>query len=187
MANVTVTLDETLLERIDRKADAEGMTRSAYLARAVERELNSKDAGTSADSDGNADGIAADVSRTPEMQAALDGLREMLRRYRTSERHGPDPTEADGPQLTPGPGVNPAVSRALDDARELLAHAPAGDSTAIIRAERDARTEHIARLAGPAPRSPEAALKRLQELAKNREMRSDSDGSDSLRGEPDDR
>jgi hypothetical protein len=38
-----------------------------------------------------------------------------------------------------GPGAAPGVRRALARLDELFAHSPAGDSTAAIRAERDAR------------------------------------------------
>lgn len=40
MAEVTLTLDDALLERIDRCAAAEGLTRDAYVARTVEGVVN---------------------------------------------------------------------------------------------------------------------------------------------------
>ena len=81
MAKVLVSLDDALLRRIDRAAQARGLSRSAYLARLAERDL-----------------------------ARLSG-----------------------------PGVSPSVRRALARLDELFAGGPAEDSTAAIRAERDAR------------------------------------------------
>jgi hypothetical protein len=40
---------------------------------------------------------------------------------------------------TRGPGTKPSVRRALAHLDELLAFTPPGDSTALIRADRDAR------------------------------------------------
>lgn len=40
---------------------------------------------------------------------------------------------------TAGPGAKPSVRRALEELDELFQAAPGGDSTALVRAERDAR------------------------------------------------
>ena len=81
MAKVLVSLDDALLRRIDRAARAQGLSRSAYLARAA----------------------ASDLARAA------------------------------------GPGRSSRSRRALARLDELFARAPAGDSTATVRAERDAR------------------------------------------------
>ena len=81
MAKVLVSFDDTLLRRIDRAAKSHGLSRSAYLARAAERDL-----------------------------------------ARAS-----------------GPGESAGALRALARLDELFAGSPAGDSTAAVRAERDAR------------------------------------------------
>jgi hypothetical protein len=81
VAKVLISLPDTLVRRIDRTAQARGMTRSAYLAALAERD--------------------------------------------TAEQIGP--------------GASPEVRRALAEIDELLEHTPAGDSTELIRAQRDAR------------------------------------------------
>jgi hypothetical protein len=81
MPKVLVSFDGTLLRRIDRVAQARGLSRSAYLAELAQRDL-----------------------------ARLAG-----------------------------PGRSPAARRALARLDELFATTPSEDSTALIRAERDAR------------------------------------------------
>lgn len=81
MAKVLVSFDEALLRRIDRVAQARGVSRSAYLAQLAQRDL-----------------------------ARLAG-----------------------------PGSTPAAQAALARLDKLLASTPSEDSTAVIRAERDAR------------------------------------------------
>jgi hypothetical protein len=78
---VLISVDQQLLRRIDRAARAEGLARSAYLARLAEQDL----------------------------------------------------------ARTFGPGRDPAARRALRSLDRLVDGAPSGDSTAAIRAERDAR------------------------------------------------
>lgn len=60
MTKVLVSLDEGLLARIDREAHARGLSRSAYLARAAERDLGITHAGPGAD---------------PHVRAAIGALR----------------------------------------------------------------------------------------------------------------
>lgn len=81
MAKVLVSLDDKLLKRIDRAANAKGMTRSAYLAGLAESGTSSK----------------------------------------------------------AGPGKNRPARQAMRRLDRLFAEVPAGDSTAAVRAERDAR------------------------------------------------
>ncbi len=81
MAKVLVSLDEGLLRRIDRSARAAGLSRSAYIARLAERDLD----------------------------------------------------------RATGPGAQPSARRALAHLDELFFGSPAEDSTALVRAERDAR------------------------------------------------
>jgi hypothetical protein len=81
MAKVLVSIDDKLLKRIDRAANASGMTRSAYLAGLAE-------SGTSGQT---------------------------------------------------GPGKSRSARQALRRLDRLFESAPAGDSTAAVRAERDAR------------------------------------------------
>lgn len=76
-----MSLDDKLLKRIDRAAKDAGLSRSAYLARLAERDV--------------------------EQQK--------------------------------GPGADPKVRAALRRLERLFENAPPGDSTAEIRAERDAR------------------------------------------------
>jgi predicted transcriptional regulator len=81
VAKVLVSLNDALLRRIDRIAQARGLSRSAYLAQLAED----------------------DAARSS------------------------------------GPGSEPAARRALAQLDKLFADTPAGDSTAAVRAERDAR------------------------------------------------
>lgn len=81
MSKVLVSLEDSLLRRIDRAAQSSGLTRSAYLAQLAE----------------------ADLARAS------------------------------------GPGKTPAARIALAELDRLFAASPAGDSTAAIRAARDAR------------------------------------------------
>ena len=81
VAKILVSLDDTLLRRIDRLARSRGLSRSAYLAQLAQRDL-----------------------------ARLCG-----------------------------PGSSPAARRAIARLDELFAAGPVEDSTATIRAERDAR------------------------------------------------
>jgi hypothetical protein len=81
MSKVLVSLDDSLLRRIDRAARAHGLTRSAYLAQLAESKL----------------------------------ARES------------------------GPGRTPAARAALRDLDRLFADVPADESTAAVRAARDAR------------------------------------------------
>lgn len=67
MSKVLLSLDARLLSRIDREARRLGLTRSAYLARLAERDLNAlKGPGAS-----------------PEAREALRGLRELGAKYGT--------------------------------------------------------------------------------------------------------
>lgn len=81
MAKVLVSLDDRLVKRIDRKANAAGKSRSGYLAELAQRDL----------------------------------------------------------AKSAGPGENPAARAAMRKLDRLFAKAPAGDSTAAVREERDAR------------------------------------------------
>jgi metal-responsive CopG/Arc/MetJ family transcriptional regulator len=81
MAKVLVSLSDSLLRRIDRAAQARGLSRSAYFAELAQRDLA---------------------------------------------------------RLT-GPGKSPAARAALARLDELIATTASGESTALIRAERDAR------------------------------------------------
>jgi hypothetical protein len=81
MSKVLVSVDDTLLRRIDRIARSRGLTRSAYLAQLAQR----------------------DAARAS------------------------------------GPGKTPTAQAALRDLDRLFSGAPAGESTAVIRAARDAR------------------------------------------------
>jgi hypothetical protein len=81
VAKVLVSINDSLLRRIDRVAQARGLTRSAFLAQLAQREL---------------DRLA-------------------------------------------GPGKSSAARAALARLDELIATTPSGDSTELIRAERDAR------------------------------------------------
>jgi metal-responsive CopG/Arc/MetJ family transcriptional regulator len=81
MAKVLVSFNDKLLKRIDRAANADGKTRSAYLAEMAE-------------------------------SALLQGG---------------------------GPGRKQSAREAMKRLDHLFAQAPAGDSTAVIREERDAR------------------------------------------------
>jgi hypothetical protein len=81
MAKVLVSLNDALLRRIDRIAQARGLSRSSYLAQLAEQ----------------------DAARSA------------------------------------GPGATPTARRALTRLDELFAQSPAGDSTAAVRSERDAR------------------------------------------------
>lgn len=81
MGKVLVSLDDTLLGRIDRRAEVCGVSRSRYLASLAERDL-----------------------------AGVEGQ-----------------------------GANSAARRALRRLDRVLAGAPAGDSTRLVREARDAR------------------------------------------------
>lgn len=81
MSKVLVSFDDALLRRLDRKAAASGLSRSAYLASVAERDL----------------------------------------------------------AATAGPGKDPGARLALKKLDRLLAGTAPGDSTDLIRAERDAR------------------------------------------------
>ena len=81
MVKVLVSLNDSLLRRIDRIAKSRGLSRSAYLARLAEH----------------------DAARTI------------------------------------GAGATPAARRALERLDKVFAGSGGGDSTAAIRAERDAR------------------------------------------------
>lgn len=81
MAKVLISVEDSLLRRIDRVTSAAGVSRSAYLAGLAERDLSQAE----------------------------------------------------------GPGKSPAARAALRKLDRLFATAPAGDSTAAIRAARDAR------------------------------------------------
>jgi hypothetical protein len=82
VAKVLITLEDSLLRRIDRSTRERGLTRSAYVAQLARRDLEQE----------------------------------------------------------VGPGADPGVHAALARLRELFAHAGGGgDSTAIIRSERDKR------------------------------------------------
>jgi hypothetical protein len=81
MAKVLVSINDSLLRRIDRVAKARGLSRSAYLAELAERDATRRE----------------------------------------------------------GPGARPGARRALRRLDALFAAGPAEDSTAAIRAEREAR------------------------------------------------
>lgn len=81
MAKVLVTIEESLLRRIDRTARSRGLSRSAYLAQLAEQ----------------------DAARST------------------------------------GPGATPTAHRAMDRLDRLFESSPPGDSTALLREERDAR------------------------------------------------
>jgi hypothetical protein len=61
----------------------------------------------------------------------------------SSDAENPSPLEAADEAETrmPGPGARPEVQRALDDLKELLRDVHDIDSTLIIRAMRDEKTE----------------------------------------------
>lgn len=74
MAKVLVSFEERLLARIDREARRIGLTRSAYLARLAERELDPR----------------SGPGRQASVRRALARLDELFRRNGMPE----DPTEA---------------------------------------------------------------------------------------------
>jgi hypothetical protein len=89
VAKILVSVDAKLLARLDREAQARGVSRSALIS-----------------------------------DLAAKGLGEPL-----------------------GPGARPEVQRAIERIRQLFAASgPEDDSTAVIRAMRDQRTERDARL-----------------------------------------
>lgn len=71
MAKVLVSIEESLLQRIDGAAKRLGLSRSAYLAQAAQKEL---------------DGEKGPGAR-PEAREAIDAIRELV------EKHGAGPPE----------------------------------------------------------------------------------------------